>query len=109
MENSIEVSADLYKDLITYDDEGYAWVPSIVNHPDLGMVYIEGTDVENWAWAAVKMIPIEEDEKQRFAEGQTMKPDMVNRKFFDKSYMDALEHLDFFAIMAAQMVDGSEK
>ena len=60
------------------------------------MVFIDGTDKDNWQWAAVNAIPLAEGEK-KLDKNQTHKMDMKNVKHFkQKDFMDALELIGFF-------------
>ena len=55
---------ELYKDLSWTDPKtGLIWVPNTVNEPELGMVFANGADKNNWSWSAVKAIKVEEKEK----------------------------------------------
>ena len=36
------------------DENGTIWMPSMVNIPSQGMVFADGTNKNNWQWAAVK-------------------------------------------------------
>jgi hypothetical protein len=62
------------------------------------MVFIDGTTKEDWKWAAVKAIPLQEGDK-KISEDQTHKMDMQNIKHYgENDFMDALEHIGFFAL-----------
>jgi hypothetical protein len=94
LEEQIEILPELYKDLIYVDGEGKNWMPSTINIPDKGMVFINGKSTENWKWMAVKAIEIPEEEKSKFPEGNTHKMDMGNAKEFgEKDFMDALSYI----------------
>ena len=54
---------ELYKDLIYKDKNDQYWIPNTVNQPELGMVFVNGSNIENWSWAAVKAIEVKENEK----------------------------------------------
>lgn len=99
--NLLETSPELYKDLLFEDDTEKIWAPATITLPNKGMVFLDGTSEEQWKWAAVKSIPItEEDRKQKqFPKDQTHKMDMQNMKHFDqKDFMTALEHIDFYKV-----------
>ena len=93
---------ELYKDLSWTDPEtGFIWVPNTVNQPELGMVFANGTDKNNWFWAAVKAIKVEEKEKLKYpipgkpGEYYKHRMDMENLKSFDRErgYIDALSYI----------------
>lgn len=85
---------ELYKDLAWLDEKtGLVWIPNHTNVPDLGMVFADGTSIDEWAWAAVQAIPLEKDDK-KLAENQTHKMDMKNIKHFkERDYIDALSYI----------------
>lgn len=99
--NLLETSPELYKDLLFEDDTEKIWAPATITLPNKGMVFLDGSSKEQWQWAAVKSIPItEEDRKQKqFPKDQTHKMDMQNMKHFEqKDFMTALEHIDFYKV-----------
>jgi hypothetical protein len=97
LNEQLEVLPELYKDLTFVDDNGYHWIPSTVNLPDKGMVYINGTSKNNWKWTAVKAVPLLEEEKIKFPEGSTHKMDMKNAKSFtERDYIEALDYIGVF-------------
>ena len=50
---------ELYKELMDEEeDTGKIWMPTIINLKDKGMVFADGTNRDNWRWAAVKAIPV---------------------------------------------------
>jgi len=95
---ALETSPELYKDLMHRDQDGNIWMPSTLTLPNKGMVFVDGTNTKDWSWAAVKAIPLEEEDK-KLSDDQTHKMDMKNLKHYaEKDFMDALEHIGFFAI-----------
>lgn len=88
-----ETLPELYKDLISEDENGLKWMPSAINVQDKGMVFANGTSVSDWKWSAVKAIPLQEDDK-KLTEDQTHKMDMETKKdFVEREYMDALSYI----------------
>lgn len=95
---ALQTSPELYKDLMYKDGSGNIWMPSTITLPNKGMVFIDGTNKSDWRWAAVKAIPLQEGDK-KLSNDQTHKMDMQNLKHYaEKDFMDALEHIGFFAI-----------
>lgn len=83
---------DLYKDLAGEDEEGKVWIPAFVSN-EAGMLFADGTGVDNWAWAAVKMVETSEDDGEILA-NQKFKPDNSTKKHFrEKDFMEALSYL----------------
>ena len=92
---------ELYKDLIYKDKNNQFWIPNTVNQPELGMVFVNGSNIENWSWAAVKAIGVKENEKLNYpipgksGEYYKHRMDMENLKSFDKErgFIDALSYI----------------
>ena len=96
----LEVLPELYKDLITVDDDNKIWIPSTINIPDQGMIFINGTSLENWKWSAVKAVPVTEEEKEKYpipskpGEFYEWRMDMSTMMSFDeKDFMEALSYI----------------
>lgn len=91
-EQQMSVLPDLYKDLSGEDEHGKVWLPCFVQN-EKGMLYADGTDSENWAWAAVKMVPTTEADGEILSKNK-FKPDNDTKKHFpEKDFMDALSYL----------------
>ena len=81
------------------DSDGQIWFPSTLTVPTKGMVFVDGTNKNEWKWAAVRAIPLQEGDK-KVADDQTHKMDMKNLKHYaERDFMDALEYIDFFALV----------
>ena len=96
-----ETSPELYKDLMHTDKEGRVWFPATITLPGKGMVFVDGNSKDNWEWAAVKAVPLSEEEIKsgRFPKDQDVKMDMLNGKKYPKTeFMDACEEIGFFNI-----------
>jgi len=100
LQQQMEVLPELYKDLIFTDQDGIKWMPSMINVPDKGMIFANGTDTSNWKWASVKAIKVTEEEKHKYPipgkkdtyyewrmDMSTMKP------FEEREFMDALSYI----------------
>ena len=99
-EQQKELLPELYKDLIYKDEEGQMWMPSMINIPDKGMVFANGTNPSNWKWAAVKAIPVTEEEKHKYPikgkkdQYYEFRMDMSTMMpFEEKDFMDALSYI----------------
>jgi hypothetical protein len=99
-EQQKELLPELYKDLIYKDEEGQMWMPSMINVPDKGMVFANGTDFNDWRWAAVKAVVVTEEEKHKYPikgkkdQYYEFRMDMTTMKAFqEKDYMDALSYI----------------
>ena len=100
---TLEVSPELYKDLMYVDESKKVWLPATVTLPNKGMVFLDGNSKYNWQWAAVNSIEILEEERAKFPKGQTTKMDMKNIKHFEKEdFMEALDAIKFFDVEVAE-------
>ena len=97
LKEQMETLPELYKELMGEDENGTIWMPSVVNLPDKGMVFADGTSSQNWRWAAVKAIPMPEEEKAKFKEKgkeYDYKMDMTTLTHFpEREFMDALTYI----------------
>jgi Zn ribbon nucleic-acid-binding protein len=97
-----ETSAELIKDLEIIQ-EGYVWYPSVMNIPEQGIVFPDGSSKDQWMWASMKAVKVKEEEKEKYpvpgkkGEYYTYRIDDATLKHFDKMcYMDALEEIGMF-------------
>ena len=100
-EEQMETLPELYKELMGEDEStGLIGMPNTINIPNKGMVFADGTRASNWRWAAVKAIPMPEDEKVKFKEkgkDYKFKMDMENIKHYPEGdFMEALEYIGVF-------------
>ena len=102
-EEQMELLPNLYKELMGADDEGKIWMPSTINLPSQGMVYANGPSALNWKWAAVKSVPVEEGEKEKYPipgkEGEyyEQRMDMETlQEFEERDYLEALDYIGVF-------------
>jgi hypothetical protein len=101
IEKQKEILPELYKDLFHTDDKGKIWMPSSVNLPQQGMIFANGSSKTQWNWAAVKAIPVIEEEKTKYPipgkQGQyyEWRMDMTTLKEFpERDYMEALSYIE---------------
>ena len=97
LQQQMEVLPELYKELMGEDENGIIWMPSVVNIPDKGMVFADGTNGQNWAWAAVKATLMSEEEKTKFKEKgkeYDYKMDMTTLQHFaERDFIEALSYI----------------
>jgi hypothetical protein len=97
----ISLLPDLYKDLIWKDPETeLMWIPSMINEPSKGMIFANGPSAQDWNWAAVKAVPVTEEEKAKYpipgkkGKHYDFRMDMTTMKLFpERDYMDALSYI----------------
>jgi hypothetical protein len=98
----LAVLPDLYKDLMGEEETtGMVWMPSVVNIPNQGMVFAEGPSADNWKWAAVKAVPVKEEEKTKYPipgkkdKYYEWRMDMNTIKHFEElDFMEALSYIE---------------
>ncbi len=100
MEEQMEILPELYKDLRFKDKGGQVWLPSTVNIPEKGMVFANGSTGENWKWAAVKAVEVNENDKRKYPIPRKKnkyykhRMDMTTMKQFEeRDYMEALSYI----------------
>ena len=76
------------------------WLPNTINVEDKGMIFANGSNAQNWRWAAVKAIEIPKKDIKKHPlpgkPGQFMKyrMDMKNMKSFEeRDYIEALSYI----------------
>jgi len=98
-ENQITVLPELYKDLMFKDGEK-VWFPSMINVPSKGMIFANGSSAQNWKWAAVKAVPVTEEEKTKYPipgkkdQYYEWRMDTITLKEFpERDFMEALSYI----------------
>lgn len=57
---------ELFKDLKFVDETDVVWYPMVLNFPTLGLVFPDGTSSLNWSWRAVPVVPVGEEERDKY-------------------------------------------
>jgi len=99
-----ETMPELYKDLKYKDEQGRVWYPNVINMPEKGVVFINGTSKEDWQWASIKSIPLTKKEiKSGKFKGQTYKSDASSLTGHGQDgFYDACDSLGFFELENVQ-------
>jgi len=99
-EEQSKILPELYKDLFLKDEDEKVWMPSSVNLPQQGMVFANGSSKSDWGWAAVKTVPVSEEEKEKYpipgkkGEYYEWRMDMTTLQMFpERGYIDALSYI----------------
>jgi hypothetical protein len=92
-----EFMPELYKDLKYVENESRVWYPLIIQN-EVGLVFIDGTNKENWGWGGIKNKPLTKEEKQIYIEQEKEVPpyksDSSTLKHFGKNgFFQALQHI----------------
>ena len=100
-EEQISILPELYKDLMTKDEEGKVWMPTTVNIPTQGMIFANGSSSKNWKWAAVKAVEVTKEDQPKYPipgkEGQyyEWRMDMTTLKEFnERDFIEALTYIN---------------
>ena len=97
----METLPELYKDLAWKDKSTeLVWLPQTINEPQKGMVFANGTNAGEWKWAAVKAVPVTEEEKSKYpipkqpGKFYEWRMDMNTIQHFEeREFIDALEYI----------------
>ena len=99
-EEQINILPELYKDLISKDEDGIMWMPSTINLPQQGMIFANGPSKTDWGWAAVKAVPVKEEEKEKYpipskkGEYYEWRMDMSTLQMFpERDFIEALSYI----------------
>jgi hypothetical protein len=85
---------ELYKQMKKVDKECRVWYPSVVNIQEKGTVFMNGSNVENARWSAIKNVLLTEEEMEKpIFKGKTHKSDSSSLMDFGKDYLSALEYI----------------
>ena len=85
-----EILPELYKALAWTDPETkLIWLPQTINEPKQCMVFANGNDANNWKWAAVKAVPVTEEEKYKFPI-----PKQPGKFYEYRMNMETLQHFE---------------
>jgi hypothetical protein len=91
-----EVLPELYKDIKYIDNKNQIWYPNVMNVQELGIVYVDGTNKDNWQWVGVISRETTDEEKQKL-KGAPYKTDPTTKKEFGQNgFMDACEYIGLF-------------
>ena len=99
-EEQISLLPELYKDLLYKDTDERIWMPTTINIPTQGMVFANGSSKTDWNWAAVKAVPVSEEEKSKYpipgkkGKYYEYRMDMTTIQHFpERGFMDALSYI----------------
>jgi|TARA_B110000967_G_C18774000_1_gene504575 hypothetical protein len=92
-EEQMMVLPELHKDIAWTDPKtDLVWIPNTINNIELGMVFADGTNKDEWSWASVKAVKLGGEEGEET--GEAYKMDMSTKKnFHERDYMDALSYI----------------
>ena len=84
------------------DDENLVWYPIVLNFPNVGIVFPDGTSKTDWCWSTAPAIDVPEEERSKYpipgSDGQyyTKRVDMSRQeKFAPDKFYDACKEVGF--------------
>lgn len=85
----------LYLDLKFVDEEKYVWYPAVIAVPDRGMVYLDGTSIDNATWVGIPIRTLTRKERRmKEFKGKEYTLNSAQRKEFGKEgFVEALVEL----------------
>ena len=100
-QEQVAVLPELYKDLAWEDPETkLVWLPQTINLPQQGMIFANGSNVDDWSWAAVKAIEVTQKEQHKYPmpgkknQFYKYRMDMSSMKHFpEKDFIEALSYI----------------
>jgi len=100
-DEQMKMLPELYKALAWKDENtNLTWLPQTINEPKQGMVFANGNEASNWKWAAVKAVPVTEEEKYKYpipkqpGKFYEYRMDMTTLQHFDeRDFIDALSYI----------------
>ncbi len=92
-----ETLPELYKDIKFVDKKKRVWYPITINIQHKGTVFAYGSSGDNWQWAAIKAVPLTEQEQtEPKYKGATHKSDAKSLKHFEGDFIEACDYINFF-------------
>lgn len=92
-----ETLPELYKDVKYVDEDKRVWYPISINIGNKGTVFLNGKNVEDIQWSAIKVVELTEEEKiQPKYKNLTYKSDAKSLKNFEKDFIEALDYIGMF-------------
>jgi len=102
-EEQMEILPNLYKELMGEDEDGKIWMPTTINLPQKGMIFANGKSVDDWRWAAVKAVPVTDEDKEKYPipgkkdEYYEWRMDMTTlNEYGEKDFIDAMDYIGVF-------------
>lgn len=97
-----EETAQLIKDLRFVDDKNLVWYPIVLNFPNVGIIFPDGTNKLDWWWTTAPAVDIPKKEQSKYpipgTDGQyyQKRVDMAQQaKFSPGEFYDACKHVGF--------------
>lgn len=92
----------LIVDLAIVDTErNIVWYPCVINSSDKGMIFPDGTSVDDWMWSFAPLVPVTEDEKHKY-----QNPDKPGEAFVNRLAMDQIQQFSRFDFEGAAKAFG---
>jgi len=93
LKEQMEILPEIYKILLSEDEDGKIWEASFTNVPGKGMVYANGTSRDNWWWEAVKFKKLKVPEVKNHQKiTEKINPKSI-KHFKELDFLSALEYI----------------
>jgi hypothetical protein len=72
-------------------DTNLVWYPSVLNFPNIGMIFPDGTNEDNWNWRVARAVDIPEEDRSKYpvpgkdGEFYTRRIDMKGSKLYERT------------------------
>ncbi len=97
-----EETAQLIKDLRWVDDKNLVWYPIVLNFPNVGIIFPDGSSKLDWWWSTAPAVDIPKDEQKKYpipgSDGQyyQKRVDMKQQaQFAPGEFYEACKHVGF--------------
>lgn len=92
-----ETLPELYRDIKYIDGEKRVWYPISINLQNKGTVFLNGKNVKETQWSAIKVVPLtEEEKKQPKYKNLSYKSDAKSIKHFGNDFIEACDYIGVF-------------
>lgn len=92
-----ETLPELYRDVKYVDSEKRVWYPISINLQNKGTVFLNGKNIKEIQWSAIKVIPLtEEEKKQPKYKNLSYKSDAKSIKHFGNDFIEACDYIGVF-------------
>lgn len=94
LKEQMEILPEIYKLLMSEDEDGKIWIPSFTNMEGKGMVYANGISRDDWWWEAVKHKQLDKPKTVKDKVISEQADITSTKKFKEMEFLDALEYIN---------------
>lgn len=101
VKNFEETCPELFKDIKFIDTtNNLVWYPTVINFPELGIIFPDGANPFDWKWRAVPVVAVTDKEKEKYpipnkpGEFYETRADMENSRLYSQEeFQEACKYL----------------